>query len=315
MQRSTLRIASLPLSFLIAAAAVGQDETKPSQKPAQKHMVRFSFKQGTARVSVLEMDMTMTMNIGAADMVTKTNTKIWTTTTVKTAKGNTAEMEQKITRVTAVADSLVLKINYDSNDKDSDPGQMEALAELVGETTTMKLTDQGKMSDVKLPDAANEMLAASGVDLHEILKTMVTQLPDRPIAVGETWNVEQEFPIAGFGKADGVMLYKLLAIDKKTITLQQTLVLDISKVQIPGVKEFTMTTKGTSRLDLMTGSPIEMDITSTTKVGGPMKMDIIIRQQIKPAATPKTQTKTKPAKPTTGGKVQPVKTQAAQTGK
>jgi len=287
MQQFHARLATLPLVLLLAGTAVGQEAPKPSAtKPVQKHLVRFSFKQGAVRKSVLEMDMTMTMNMGAKDIVTKTKTSMWTTTTVKAAKGNVADIENKITRVKIVADDLVLKVDYDSDVEDSDPGQMEPLADLVGEATTMKLTDLGKVSEAKVPDAANGAQAA-GVDLNEVLKSTVTQLPDHPIAIGETWKVDQEIPLGAMGKADGVMHYKLLAVDKKTITLQQELVLDTSKVQIPGVKEFKMSSKGTSRLDLMTGSPIEMDMTATTEMSGPMQMNMVMRQRIKPAPKPK----------------------------
>lgn len=300
MQLFPARLAALPFVLLLAGAAPCQEspkpgETKPAEsKPAQKHLVRFSFKQGAVRRSVLEMDMTMTMNMGAKDMETKTTTTVWTTTTVKSATGNVAEIENKVTRIKAVADSLLLKVDYDSDDEDSDPGPMEGLDELVGKVSTTKLTDQGKVSGAKVADAANDLMAG-GLDLNEILKSTVTQLPDRPIAIGETWKVDQKFPLGDMGKADGTMHYKLLAVDKKAITLQQKLVLDTKKLQVPGAKEFTITSKGTSRLDLLTGAPIEMDMTTTTKMSGAVTMNMVMRQRIKPAA----KAAKKPAKPET----------------
>lgn len=305
MNRIAARLTPLPFALLLAATVAGQNTSKPTEakqspaKSAQKHMVRFSFKQGTVRHSVLEMNMLMTINMGAEDIETKVQTKMWQTTTVKAAKGNTADIEQLLTRIKCTSQSLLMKVNYDSDDDETDAGQMAGLEELVGETTAMKLTDQGKVSDIKVPDAAQEM-QASGIDLNELIKSIVTQLPDHPIAIGETWQVKQEIPIGDLGKADGVMQYKLLAIDKKTITLQQKLVLDTSKLQMPGVKGFTMMTEGTSRLDLMTGTPIEMDMTSKTEMHGAMTMNMVMRQRITPAAAPKKL----PAKPEAGKQVQ-----------
>ena len=288
MQRTLAHIASLPLTLLLAASAVAQDVT--TAKPAQKHMVRFSFKQGAVRHSVLDMDMNMSMNMGAQDIETKVKTTMWTSTSVKAINGNTADIVQKITRVKAKSDSLVMKVNYDSDDEDSDPGAMEGLDELVGESTTLKLTDQGKVSDVKVPEAANDM-QASGVNLNEILKSTVTQLPAHPIAIGDTWKVDQEVPLGANGTANGVIHYKLLAIDKTSITLEQKLVIDTENVQAVGMKGMKMSAKGTSKLDLMTGSPIEMDV--TTRMG----------QRITPAAAPKK----KPTKPQEANKAEPVK--------
>ena len=302
MQRTIAHIASLPLAVLLAATAVAQDAT--TAKPAQKHMVRFSFKQGAVRHSVLDMDMNMSMNMGAQDIETKVKTTMWTSTSVKAINGNTADIVQKITRVKAKSDSLVMKVNYDSDDEDSDPGAMEGLDELVGESTTLKLTDQGKVSDVKVPEAANEM-QATGVNLNEILKSIVTQLPDHPIAIGDTWKVDQEIPLGanGNGNANGVMHYKLLAIDKTSITLDQKLVVDTENVQGAGMKGIKMSATGTSKLDLMTGSPIEMDVTTKMEMDAGMSIKMVMRQRITPAAAPKK----KPTKPQEAKQAEPVK--------
>ncbi len=300
MQRTLAHIASLPLTLLLAASAVAQDVT--TAKPAQKHMVRFSFKQGAVRHSVLDMDMNMSMNMGAQDIETKVKTTMWTSTSVKAINGNTADIVQKITRVKAKSDSLVMKVNYDSDDEDSDPGAMEGLDELVGESTTLKLTDQGKVSDVKVPEAANDM-QASGVNLNEILKSTVTQLPAHPIAIGDTWKVDQEVPLGANGTANGVIHYKLLAIDKTSITLEQKLVIDTENVQAVGMKGMKMSAKGTSKLDLMTGSPIEMDVTTRMEMDAGMSIKMVMRQRITPAAAPKK----KPTKPQEANKAEPVK--------
>lgn len=300
MQEPDRRIAYLATAFLLAVTAIAQDATTPRKatqdqvKPVQKHMVRFSFKQGATRYSIIDITMTMAINIGAKDLTTKVKTTMWTTTTVKATKGNTADVEQKVTRIKVVADSLMMKVNYDSDDSDSDPGPMEGLEELVGETSKMRLTDRGKVLDIQVPDAASNMQASS-IDLNELIKSTVTELPDLPIAIGDTWKIKQEVPI-GEAKADGVMHYKLLSINKQAIKLQQRLEVDTTKVQIPGFNEYTMAITGTLHLDLMTGAPIKMNMAAKTAMKGATEVTVEMQQQIKPAATPKTN----PAKPTTG---------------
>jgi len=242
--------------------------------------------------------MTMTMNMGAEDLVTNIQQKIWTTTTVTAATGNTADIEQKITRIKAFADSIAMKVNYDSDDDDSDPGPLEVLADMVGEMTTMKLSDQGKISEVVMPEDS-EALQVAGIDLQEIMSKTVTQLPDHPIAIGETWKVKQKIPLGQLGDTDSEILYKLIAIDKDSITLQQTLVVDMNKLNIPGAAAgMTMKASGSSRIDRWTGSPIEMDLTTTTGMTGAVKMNMKMQQRIRPTQPPKK--KAGDDQPTTG---------------
>ena len=296
MSLSAAQFAALPLAVLLAVSSSGQEA--PAEQQQQKHLVRFSFKAGTVRHSVIEQEMTMTMNMGAEDLVTNIQQKIWTTTTVTAATGNTADIEQKITRIKAFADSIAMKVNYDSDDDDSDPGPLEVLADMVGEMTTMKLSDQGKISEVVMPEDS-EALQVAGIDLQEIMSKTVTQLPDHPIAIGETWKVKQKIPLGQLGDTDSEILYKLIAIDKDSITLQQTLVVDMNKLNIPGAAAgMTMKASGSSRIDRWTGSPIEMDLTTTTGMTGAVKMNMKMQQRIRPTQPPKK--KAGDDQPTTG---------------
>jgi hypothetical protein len=276
-------LVALPLTILLASTAFAQEIE--SAKPKQKHMVRFSFKAGAVRHTVMMQDMVMTMNIGAEDMVTKVKTTSWSTTTTKSVKGNIAEIEQKVTRVKAFADSITMKVDYDSNDEDSDPGVLEVLADLVGQKITMKLSDQGKISDVVMPDDADQLKAA-GMDMEQLMSQTVTQLPDHPIAIGESWKVQQENSVGQFGKMDSETTYTLLHINKEFISLKHSMVCDTENVVMPGGATIdTMKVTGTSKIDLRTGMPIEMNFTMSTKVSGQMKMEMEMSMtlSIKPA--------------------------------
>ncbi len=281
MPSPAAHLVALPLAILLASTAFAQ-ETE-SAKPKQKHMVRFSFKAGAVRHTVMTQDMVMTVNIGAEDIATKVKTTSWSTTTTKSATGNIAGIEQKVTRVKAFADSITMKVDYDSNDEDSDPGALEVLANMVGQKTTMKLSDQGKISDVVMPDDADQFKAA-GMDMEQIMSQTVTQLPDHPIAIGESWKVQQKISVGQFGKMDSETTYTLLLINKEFISLKHSMVCDTENVVIPGGMTFdTMKATGTSKIELRTGMPIEMNLTMTTKVSGQVKMDMSMTQSIKPA--------------------------------
>jgi hypothetical protein len=300
MSHPVIRLVALPLALLLASSGIAQETS--AAKPAQKHMVRFSFKAGTVQHSVIHQDMTMTMNMGGEDMVTNMQTSMWSTVTTKATKGSIADTEQWFTRVKFLADNIVMKVNYDSDDPDSDPGQMEALADLVGQKMSWKLSDQGKVSNVVMPEDSEEFQAA-GVDLAQIMSQTVTQLPDHPIAIGETWQVKQTTKAGQLGDIESVTHYKLTAITKEAITLQLTVKFDIEAMQLPGGAAIEkLETTGTSKISLQTGMPLEMDQSMTMKMGGAMSMVMKMKQSLKPAPAPTKKDAAKPDKSEKPGK-------------
>jgi len=101
------------------------------------------------------------------------------------------------------------------------------------------------------------------------------------------------------GDTDSETVYKLIPIDKDSITLQQTIVLDMDKLQVPGAAaSMTVKASGSSRIDRWTGAPIEMDLTTTTDMTGAVKMNTKMHQRIKPTPPPKKEAGDN--KPTTG---------------
>jgi hypothetical protein len=149
----------------------------------------------------------------------------------------------------------------------------------------MKMSDLGKASDLKLPDGATE-LEDYGVDVEQLMLYGLTQLPDYPIAIGESWQGKQIAPLAKVVDEDGdsVMAYKLLAVDGRSITVGQKLLVDPDKQNPPGgVKPEDLSVTGTAKLDLRTGTPIEATMRMKSKFGGLMKMTMDVKQTIKPA--------------------------------
>lgn len=279
----------LPAALLLSLPALAQDATK--------HLVRYSFKAGTVQHSLTEQQMKMTMNMGAQDMVTDMKMSMFSTTRIKSTKGNTAEIEQVITRVKAKADSIAMKVDYDSAIEDSDPGMLGGLADMVNAKSSLKLSDQGKMSDIQMPNNA-ETIKAAGIDLQQVLSQSVTQLPDTPLALGETWKVKQSMPMGQMGDAEAEVRYKLIATDDKHITLEQEMLIDADKLKMPTGKIDSITAKGRLKIDVRTGMPIEMDMKMSTKMSGQIKMTMELTQRVRPAPAPVK--KPSVEKPTTG---------------
>jgi hypothetical protein len=89
-----------------------------------------------------------------------------------------------------------------------------AVAPLQGQTMTATYDAQGALVDVKAPDS----LAASGVDLKELLMTLMGRMPTTSLAVGETATIPLDvpFPLPMSGGQSthltGQAVYKLISI-------------------------------------------------------------------------------------------------------
>ena len=286
----------LPLALVLAAPAFAQDQDKP------KHLLRFNFKAGTVARQVMTQDMTMTMNMGAQDMVTKMTMNMFQTYTVKSVEGDKAQLEQKITRVKAVMDNPMMQVDYDSADDESDPGMLEGLADLVGQTIAMKLDSKGKTSDVKIPEDVADATGAGGVDLEQMMSQVVTSLPEKPVAIGDTWKVTQKMPLGQMGETDTEVTYKLLGINDKEIMLEQKLKLDLSEMEMPGGMEIKdVKASGKITLNRATGLPKTMTLNMTMDMAGQMSMKMDMKMSMKPEPAKKPAPK-KDAKKADAGK-------------
>ena len=286
---NTARFLSLALALTAAAHAQEQGKTK--------HLLRFDFKPGTVAKQVMTQDMTMTMAMGAEDMVTKMTMSMFQTYTVQSVEGDKAAIEQKITRVKAVMDNPMMQVDYDSSDEDSDPGMLEGLADLVDSTIRMKLSNRGKPSDVKLPEGLSE--DAGGPDLEQMISQIVTALPEEPVAIGDTWTVDQNMAMGQMGDTSTKVTYKLVSVTDAEIVLEQSLKMDLSTMEVPpGMEIKDATAKGKIVIDRRTGLPKTSDLDMTMKMDGPMAMEMVLKVSLKPAPADKKAPVTGPKKDT-----------------
>jgi len=281
----------LPLALVLAVPAFAQDQDKP------KHLLRFNFKAGTVANQVMTQEMKMSMDMGGQAMNTNMTMNMFQTYTVKAVEGNKASIEQKITRVKAVMDNPVMQVDYDSADKDSDPGMLEGLADLVGQKISMKLSDQGKTSDVKIPDDVADATGAGGVDLEQMMSQVVTNLPEKPVSIGDTWVVNQKMPLGQMGESDTKVTYKLLAVNDKEIVLEQKLDMDLSEMEMPpGMEIKDVKASGKITLNRLTGLPKTMNLDMKMDMTGQMSMKMDMKMTMKPAPAKKPAPKKEPAK-------------------
>ena len=272
-------VRTLPLTLLLAVPAVAQE----------KHQLRLNFAPGTTMHYVMSQDVDMKMNMGAGDMGTKMTMKMFMSNAVKGVKGNTATIEQQLTRIVAKADSPMMKVDYDSSDEDSDPGMLESMADMVGQKTTLNLTDQGKIGNIEMDEQAADRAKRAGVNMKDALSNSIMQLPENPVAIGETWETTQSLPMGQGGKINAKSVNELVAVDDKFFTVKTKMVIDLDSAEMPPGGEIQkFEGAGVSKIDRRTGMPAELDMTMKMKMvmGGQMTTEMTMKQSIRPTPAP-----------------------------
>lgn len=282
------------LSFaLLLAAPVLAQEGEP-----KKHLLRFNFKADHAWSTVVEQKMKMSMNMGGQDMNTTMDMKMFMSHKILGVEGNKADIEQEITRVLVKMDNPMMAVDYDSSNPESDPGMAGPVADMVGSKSKLTLTDTGKLEDVELDESLEES-AGQGVDMKSMMKQSSVELPEGPVAIGETWVVEQKMPLGQLGETVTKVTNKLVSIDDDFFVIEQDVKVDVSEMEMPGgmtVDDVKM--KGTNKVNRKTGMTEEVNMSTKMKFTGQMDMTMDMTMVIKPA--PK-QTQKPAEAPTTGG--------------
>ena len=280
---------ALPLALALAAPVFAQDQDK------KKHLLRFDFKACTVTEQVLKQEMTMSMQMGAEPQVTKMAMSMFNRFTVKAADGGQASIEQKVTRVKAVMDNPMMQVDYDSAKEGSDPGMLQGLEEVVGQSVNMKLSDSGEASDLQVPDGAGP--GSGGPNIEEMVKQIVVSLPKEPVAIGESWTVDQSMAMGQMGDTKAKVTYKLVGVTDTEIMLDQQLEMDLDSMETPPGMEITKATaKGKVTLDTRNGLAKTMNLDMTMEMDGPMAMTMEMKTSIKPASDGKKGPTTGPKK-------------------
>lgn len=121
----------------------------------------------------------------------------------------TLEYEQRLAAVDADGTRTfeIRWYNYDFNGEvagkpiPQPPEHVEATRALLASTATMRTTPGGRTLDVTYSDP---QLAALSRRIQRLSDSMPTYLPDRAVAIGESWSSESEFP-TGLPSAAGAM--------------------------------------------------------------------------------------------------------------
>jgi hypothetical protein len=270
------------LSLLLASTALVAQE---------KFTLRNEFQPGSTFWWLQTQDMSQTMQMGDKPMATAVKSQVWMEGKVAEVKDGVATIEQRYARIKAFSDSPMMKVDYDSDVPDSKPGPMRALAQLVDKTVKARVDTRGKVHDVTAPEDVEDALATVGTSLKQGFEQASVAWPEQPVAIGDTWTNEMDFPMAQMGTMKAVITNKLVAVKDKHVTVEQKIKMDTSGLKLPGNMKMEVTkSEGTMVADLRSPAPVDGTVITEMKMGGGgagptmnMTMNVSMKSVEKPA--------------------------------
>jgi hypothetical protein len=252
MRTTTLRWGLLGL--VVVAGAVGRD--------ARAAALRWKFKPGETLHYVTDQKTVTAVKGGGLDVKTTLTQTIDMSWAVKSvAPDETAEMTQTIDRVRTKIESAFGAFEYDSQAEKAPEGPIAAslvplLKALVGAQFAFKISPQGELTDIRVPEQVTKALreagpagGAAGMFSEDGLKNMIAEsslaLPKDDLAKGKSWTRQTKIPTPPVG----------------SMTLDKTYTYDgPDPAAGSGVDKVSLDTK--IGIELAPGAPSDFKITS-----------------------------------------------------
>jgi hypothetical protein len=278
--------ARLFLSLLLPFAPLAAQE---------KLTLRYAFQPGQVTWTQMTQQMTQSMTMAGRDMVTNLTQDTWMESKVTEVKDGVATIENRYARITIKGDGQ-MKVDYDSDVEGSKPGVMKDVAKLVGKTAKLRVDAMGKVLECTLPDGLEDPLEKSGTSMKQGFEQQFVSWPKDPVAVGETWQSNLEFPMGPMGAMKATITNKLVAMKDGVATVEVAMAMDTSGVKMPGGVKFDITVPkagGVSKVALASAMPLDGTLAIEMKMDGgkdaPMSMKMTQNQAMKqvPAPAPK----------------------------
>ncbi|MSR39967.1 MAG: hypothetical protein EXS02_14150 [Planctomycetes bacterium] len=177
-----------------------------------------------------------------------------------------------VRRVEASSASNLTNVDYDSARKDSDPGPLAPLAQLVGKTFNVTLDALGQVQKVLPPnDLAQNPQEQLGIgDFDTLFTPYFLPLPATPIPVAASWDAQLKFLDPQLGDDGNVKVTSTLlrVVDQRAHLKRQ---LQVQPPQRTGLQIQVQKAGGSAVFDLATGrvqeSLLELQSTSTQSIG------------------------------------------------
>jgi hypothetical protein len=279
--------AAVPLFLLATLAAQG---------PAvDKRLLRYSFVPGKESHAVIAQKMAVKQSVAGESAETTMDMQLFLTTVVTEVKDGCGTVRFTFDRVKVAARSPVRSVDFDSDVKSSEPGPFPGLADVLGKSMEMRFDGRGAVLDVKISKELES--AARGMQFDELVRQQILVLPEKEVAIGDSWETGFEMP-SPMGKGKWKVTNKLQKLDGTRATVEQQMQIDASSLKMPAdaVLDVQKAT-GTTVADLECWSLPEVASTMAldTKVKG-VDMHMDLQGSVRSAPAPEHPPAPSPAK-------------------
>lgn len=233
-------------------------------------LFQLRFEPGKSYLSATTMDNTSTIMMAGQEIKSVMKMELGSTQKV-TAVENGVSVEQSINSIKMDANTGGMAMTFDSANPQ---GQLAAMLQpLMGAKTVMLLDAKGKVLSVEAPAIPGmEALGMGQEEMKQSAREMAEMMPNKEIAVGESWTAESLLPTSG--------------MTEKPVTITYTMVFQgiveqgdtqLAKVKIEGaIKDGDENIQVTSRelsgvmlFDPKLGQPVETTLLMDLEIGLP----------------------------------------------
>lgn len=217
---------------------------------------------------------TLVYEMRGEDATVRTNTlEVTLETKVTAVAEGKASLEQTVRRVVTRGTGPGAQ-DYDSDAGGKDPA---GVGLMVGQTYRMKVDEQGRTSDFKVPDDFPRNAASDPWFIQAL------QFAEAPTGIGKTWEARSTMVIPEASRADVVLVHKLTAVDKGRATIETLVKLDKDKLQMPAGMTIEKN-GGTTVIELATGRLLESrsELVSSVSKGDGKKAVMIMTTSVQP---------------------------------
>lgn len=257
---------------MLLLPALAQEDTRT------KYLLRSNLRAGLVTKQRMTQTTIVRATRGGEESVATSTMKTFTTSKVRSVDGADAVCESTITRIKSRLDKRGEQIEYDSDTAGDGPHAQFALAGAIGKTATMVVSDRGAVKQVELPESLRE---ANGVNFEAIFAQVGQQMPEHPVAIGDTWTVPQGIPAGPFGEIQVEMSYTLVAVNEESYVLDHAVKMKSSTVDLPmKIKLASCEAKGVVIIDRVLGSITSTSLKTDMTFEGPIKMRITMHHDL-----------------------------------
>jgi hypothetical protein len=243
-----------------------------------RHEIRFSAKAGSVFTATMEMQLTMTQDMGGQTQTIAMPNAITVMTLTCTDVSKTGDMsftaEVTDARIQPEADTPAMVAT----------AMKRAVEGLKGTRMSMKITPTGQMleSELKMVEGADKNLAGTVDSLRQSMSQMMTMIPSEAMGVGGKWRQVQKMRVSGVA-TDQTVEFTVSRVDESGTDLEMTMTQSAPEqdMKLPGmaglgpkVRLVSMSGSNSGTMRIERGLPMAQRVSSRGKTDQTLRMQM-----------------------------------------